>query len=139
MSRRSAVSMMIVPICALFAGLAFGQRMPPPGPGANGPNGPGYNRHSGPEGSPFKTKTIAGELVEVKASSNAISLKNKDGKVFDFTLDSKTKLKADKNTELADKKPIELSDFQAGENVEVTVDLSSQRVSELRLKRQKKS
>jgi hypothetical protein len=78
-------------------------------------------------------------LVEVKVDSNSISLKGKDGKVLAFDLDSKTKLKADKNTELADKKSIELGDFQAGQSGEVPVDLNSHRVSELRLKRQKKS
>jgi hypothetical protein len=130
---------MVAAVLALPVAPARAQRMSPPPNSPNNPNPRTYTDHTGSEGSPFKTKTIAGELVEVKTDSNSISLKGKDGKILAFDLDPKTKLKADKNTELADKKTIELGDFQAGQSVEVTVDLTSHRVSEVRLKRQKKS
>jgi hypothetical protein len=130
---------MVVSVLALLSSPARAQRMSPPPNNPNNPNPRTYTEHTGSEGSPFKTRTVAGELVEVKADSNSISLKGKDGKVLAFDLDPKTKLKADKNTELADKKSIELGDFQAGQSVEVTIDIASHRVSELRLKRQKKS
>ena len=117
-----------------------GTPMPQPGTNPNNPNNPRvYPQTTGTGDVHFKSKTITGEVVAIKSDLNSISVRVKDGKVMDFAVDPKTKLKADKKTELADKKDIELGDFQAGETVEVTVGLDDQRVHEIRLKRPKKS
>jgi hypothetical protein len=128
-------------LLSLILSTAEAQR-PMPGPGTgpmpNGRTVPSQPR-TRPDSSPFRTKTISGELVEVKPDQNSISVKVKDGKVVDFVLDPKTKLKADKKTELADKKNIELADFQAGQTVEITVNTDNSKVEEVKLKRDKKS
>ncbi|HEY6329468.1 MAG TPA: hypothetical protein VI756_09020, partial [Blastocatellia bacterium] len=52
-------------------------------------------------------KSITGTIVELDSSENSVSIKNKkDGKVTAFTIFPKTKLKAEKKTELADKKDL---------------------------------
>ena len=82
-------------------------------------------------------RSVTGTIVELNPSENSVSVKNKkDGKVTIFLIVPKTKIKAEKNTELADKKNIKLEDFKPGETVEVSYSASGS-VTELRLKHDK--
>jgi hypothetical protein len=96
--------------------------------GTANPNGNGNMPNS---------KSMTGTLVELNPSENSISVKNnKDGKVVAFVVIPKAKLKADKKTELADKKDLKLADFKPGETVEITYQPDGT-VTEVRLKKEK--
>jgi hypothetical protein len=123
-------------------GLALAQR-------GGGSVGGGGNMGSTPRSTPngsinpnsgntlANSKSITGTLVELNPAENSISVKNnKDGKIVAFTIVPKAKLKADKKTDLADKKDIKLADFKPGETVEITY-MGDGTVTEVRLKREK--
>jgi hypothetical protein len=124
-------------------GLALAQR------GGGGSVGGGGNMGSTPRSTPngsinpnsgnnlSNSRSITGILVELNPAENSISIKNnKDGKVVAFTVVPKAKLKADKKTDLADKKDIKLADFKPGETLEITY-MGDGTVTEVRLKHEK--
>jgi hypothetical protein len=128
-------------------GMALAQRGG--GGGVPGPGTPGMgNTGTGTRGTSTATtnpndstgtkyRSLTGTIVELNASENSISVKSlKDGKVTAFTIFPKTKLKAEKKTELADKKDLKLEDFKPGETVEITYTGDGS-VSEVRLKHEK--
>ena len=61
----------------------------------------------------------------------------KDGKRVRIVLNNKTRLRADKQTELADRKMISLTDFKPGHTVKITYFVQSGAVTEVRLRRAK--
>jgi len=113
------------------------------GSGSMGGRGPAYDpsvhgsTNPNDTGGIYKYRSITGTIVELNPDENSISIKgSKDGKTTSFHIFRKTKLKAEKKTELADKKDLKLEDFKPGETVEVTYTPDGS-VSELRLKHDK--
>jgi|HubBroStandDraft_6_1064221.scaffolds.fasta_scaffold211593_2 hypothetical protein len=130
-------------------GMALAQRGGGGGGGVPGPGTPGMsNTGTGTRGTGTATtnpndstgtkyRSLTGTIVELNANENSLSVKSlKDGKVTAFTIFPKTKLKAEKKTELADKKDLKLEDFKPGETVEITY-MGDGSVSEVRLKHEK--
>lgn len=81
------------------------------------------------------TRSLKCKIVEVKAHS--IVVEERGGKRHEFTVESTTKLKADKKTELAGKKKIELNDLKSGYNVKIKYRASDQKLVEVRVVRSK--
>ncbi len=92
---------------------------------------------SGPR--PFAvTRTVTGKINEINAEKHLIIVEDKNGKRLEFKLDDKTRFRADKKTEYADKKGLSLGDFEAGQPVKITYLASNNLITELRLRREKK-
>jgi hypothetical protein len=137
---------LFVLVALAVPGAALAQRAggggPTMGPGSaaaagSARNQPGNTSPTAGSNSSTAYKSITGTIVELDTTQNTLSVKNKkDGKVTAFTLVPKTKLKAEKKTDLADKKDLKLEDFKAGEMVEITFTGDGS-VTELRLKYEK--
>lgn len=81
--------------------------------------------------------TLDGRIVAVNAAENRLVIEQeKSRKHFNISLNPKTKLKADRGTELAGKEKIDITDFKPGQRVKVIYTLGPT-VVELRLRRQK--
>jgi hypothetical protein len=66
------------------------------------------------------TRSVSGEVIEVNVEQGYIVVavpKRGNGK---FLIGHKTRLKADKETPLGDRKNLSLEDFQSGQTVKVT-------------------
>ena len=83
-------------------------------------------------------RSMTGKIVEVNAEERVIVVEEKEGgKRYQFRLDRKTKLKADKQTLLSERKELALSDFEIGQLVKVTFIPAEKRVTEVRARREK--
>ncbi|MCA1631824.1 MAG: hypothetical protein LC785_17595 [Acidobacteria bacterium] len=81
--------------------------------------------------------TLDGRVVAVHASENRLIVEQeKSRKRFNIPLNPKTKLKADKETGLAAKEKIVITDFKPGQRVKIIYTLGPT-VVEVRLRRQK--
>lgn len=98
-----------------------------------------YNGDLGTSGQPssIATHSITGRVLQVFQPDHALTLVRKDGKQVRFVLNSRTRLRADKQTELADRKTLRLADFKAGQTVKLTYDTETGSVTEVRLRRPK--
>jgi len=118
---------LVLPGVLLAQGSGSIHRMPDPA-GVGGSLGP----------APFMvTRQVDGKIAEVNAAQHLVVIEDKNGKRVSFKLDDKTKLKADKKTEYAAKKNLQLSDFETGQPVRVTYLASNAMAVELRLRRLK--
>ncbi len=89
--------------------------------------------------SPFGvTRAVTGTIAEINADDGLLVVEDKKGRGYKFRIDSGTKFKADKKTELLGKKDISLSDFHTGRKVKITYRANDGKVREVRLKRTKK-
>src|SRR5687768_162383 len=113
----------------------------PPGPPASPPaSAGGLRRRGGTAGmglSYYSTRAFTGEVVEVNLTRNFIVVASAewDGRVFFLT--EKTRLKADKGTELGGRKKLLLEDFHKGLVVKVTYWPENGKATEVRARRQK--
>jgi hypothetical protein len=82
--------------------------------------------------------TITGRVVQVSQPDNALTIVRPNGKQIRLILNSKTRLRADKGTELADHRTLTLADFKSGQTVKVTYFMDRSVVTEVRLSRLKK-
>jgi hypothetical protein len=105
---------------------AQGQSPPPPYPD---PYNNKVNRSAGVERGevigptmPARRRyTLTGRVVEVRAAENLLVIEQqKNGRHFNVPLSEKTKLSADKRTELADLPVIRVTDFKPAQVVKVT-------------------
>lgn len=62
-------------------------------------------------------------------------MRDKDGEIHEFRLNAKTRLKADKKSELGGRPEILLSDFRIGHSVKVTYLTQDRSVTQLRLRK----
>ena len=85
----------------------------------------------------FSTHSITGRIFQVFEPDHALTVVAKDGKRVRIVLNNKTRLRADKQTELADRKMISLTDFKPGHTVKITYFVQSGAVTEVRLRRAK--
>ena len=82
--------------------------------------------------------SLEGRVYEINAAANRIVVQQeKSGKLFNIPLSLKTKLRADKQTELAGRMNLNLGDFKPGQFVRVTYSNPGPKVLEVRLRRKK--
>jgi hypothetical protein len=81
------------------------------------------------------TRSLKCKIVEVKV--HTLVVEDPGGKRHEFTVERTTKLKADKKTELAGKKKIELKDLKSGYNVKIKYRAADQKLVEVRVVRSK--
>jgi hypothetical protein len=108
---------------------------------ANHDNDPArsYSEETGPYGQTASTATrsVTGRVMQVFQSDHALTLVRKNGKQVRFVVNSRTRLRADKQTDLADRKTLTLTDFKPGQTVKITYYTDSGSVTEMRLRRPK--
>ncbi len=97
------------------------------GSGSTAPSTPGDH---GTRSAFDVTRSLKCKIVGVQAHS--IVVEEPGGKRHEFTVESATKLKADKKTELAGKKKIELKDLKSGYNVKIKYRAADQKLVEVR-------
>jgi hypothetical protein len=81
------------------------------------------------------TRTLSGEVREVNLAEGYIVVADPKQGVGKFYVSNKTRLKADKETPLGDRKKLALEDFQKGQTVKVTFWPNNFRATELRVRR----
>ncbi len=121
-------------VCVLFlaaSGAAWAQGSgsvgPPPGGGDGGLQ------------TPFEVvKTVSVKYLSAGGDGNSIIVEA-EGKKLSMKLDKRYKIKANKGTEFAGKKRIELADLQAGILLKVTYRVSDMTAIELRILQEKKA
>jgi hypothetical protein len=83
-------------------------------------------------------RDILGEIARVDPTDNTVVVKEaKTGRQLSFHLAKGTRLKADKQTELAGHKRLSLADFKAGHFVKLTYRVRDGKPLELRLRSHK--
>lgn len=76
---------------------------------------------------------MKGRITDINAAEKLLAVEDKQGKVFRFKIVTESKLKADKKSELGEKKDLTLSDFQIGQSVKVVYRGKDSAVMELKL------
>lgn len=90
---------------------------------------PGPDRDSQPY-----SRSMTGKVLKVSADENLIIIDSPKVGAIRFALNKDVRTRADKNTDLADRRDISLADYQPGQIVKVTYRLSDNKVLEIRLK-----
>jgi hypothetical protein len=85
------------------------------------------------------TRSLSGKIALISPEEFTLTLEDDKGKRYQFIISGKIKLKADKKTELGEKKELTLDDFQAGQSVKITYWPSTKKVAEIRLRADDKS
>lgn len=80
------------------------------------------------------SRAIIGKVVSVDTEKNEIVVDETKTGAIRFALSKNTRIKADKNTDLADRRDISLADYKPGQTVKVTYRLADNKVLEIRLK-----
>lgn len=80
---------------------------------------------------------ITGRVYQVFQPDNAITIMRSNGKQVRVVLNSQTRLRADKETDLAGRTTLNLSDFKPGQSVKITYFMDKSVVTEVRLLRPK--
>lgn len=127
MRKLIASMVLICGVCTLaLAQQSEGNRAPPR---------PGSLTISVPTGAVREySRTFNGKLLEVDTDRNQFVFADSKGGSATLVVSKDTRLKADKKTELADKRDIVLADFKPGQFVKLTLRVEDQKVLELRLK-----
>ncbi len=85
-------------------------------------------------GSPFLVNEgMKGKITGINAAANLLTIEDKKGKVFTFKIVAESKLKADKKSELGERKDLSLNDFQVGQPVKVVYREADSAAIELQL------
>jgi hypothetical protein len=83
-------------------------------------------------------RNVTGEIARVDPTNNTVVVKDsKTGKQLSFHLAKGTRLKADRQTDLAGRKRLALADFKAGHLVKLTYRVKDGKPLELRLRSNK--
>lgn len=90
---------------------------------------------SGPEHDLPRYHSMDCKIIDIDTDYGTIAVEDKKGNRMQFIINKKTRLKADKQTDLADKKKIELADFKNGQRVTVTFQLGGKTATEVKLRR----
>ena len=80
---------------------------------------PDINRSRPTDDGP-KTSSMKGRVAEVNAEHKVLVLEDKHGEHYTFAVTDDTHFRADKHSELAGKRDLELRDFKSGDSVRVT-------------------
>ncbi len=127
MNRTAAFTLTLI---ILLSTLAFAQ-----GSGSSAPSGgqPASLPSSDP---PFDvTRTVKGTIASLELEERRLVVEDKKGKRVALKLTDETKYKADKKTELADRKDLSARDFKQGQLVRVLYDTKEEAALEVRLAR----
>ncbi len=81
------------------------------------------------------TQSAKVRILDVNADQHLLVVEDEKGERHELKVDSKTKFKADKKTELAEKKNLSVADFRSGQTVKVTFRGSDSTATEIRLRR----
>ena len=81
------------------------------------------------------SRSVTGKILAVNADNSSVAIENSKKGRMEFVVDKKTKMKADKDTGLAENKSISLNDYKPGDPVKIVYRVSDNKVLELRLKR----
>jgi len=81
------------------------------------------------------SRSVTGKILAVNAENSSVAIENSKKGRMEFVVDKKTKMKADKDTGLAENKSISLNDYKPGDPVKIVYRVSDNKVLELRLKR----
>jgi hypothetical protein len=104
------------------------------GSGSTAPPPPGADAGFAGSDRPFEvTRYVEGTLSSIDSEKRLIIVTDRKGKQAAFFLNDRTRWKADKKTELASKKKLELTDFRVGDPVRITYVASDDKAIELRL------
>lgn len=76
---------------------------------------------------------LKGRITGINAAANLLAVEDKEGKVFTFKIVAESKLKADKKSELGERKNLTLNDFQVGQPVKVVYRETDSAAMELKL------
>ncbi len=79
------------------------------------------------------TRTVKGTIAELNPEERRLVVEDKKGKRHSLKVSDETRYKADKKTELAEKKDLALRDFQAGQLVRVLYRPEDETALEVRL------
>jgi hypothetical protein len=122
--------LLLAPFCAPAA------RAQVSAPVTAAPNNPGVHQTLGSRDPEMeRSRTIKGKIERLRAGDDALVIRDeKTGKLFDFSLDPKTKIRADKGTDLAGRKNLSLVDFREGQAVRLKYRPSDGKPLELRLR-----
>jgi hypothetical protein len=120
----------------LLAAAAFAQAGRVVVPPSQPPTAPGHQTMQTPARPADEwTNAMQGQIARLNLDKNIVIVQDaKTGKHFAFVLDEKTKLKADKRTDLAGRKDISLADFKVGQPVRLTYRARDAKPLELRLR-----
>ncbi len=127
--KNAAIGSLVLLAVCVAPGSVFAQ-----GSGSTGPGFPGG------AGAPLAvTRTINGIVAEIDPNLRLIAVTDEKGRRYEFRVTPETRFSADKNTELAGKKELDLVDFQPGWPVRFTFrpDDKSKVLADLRLRRVK--
>jgi hypothetical protein len=115
---------------------AFGQSRVPV-PDRNTINNPSSNEQTlGPGDSGAYSHSVSGQIVTVDAAENAMVV-NVQGKRMQLFIEKDTRLRADKNTDLAGKTDISVADYKPGQTVKIIYRIVDSKILEVKLKRPK--
>lgn len=81
------------------------------------------------------SRTVTGKILAINAENSSVAIESSKKGRLEFLVDKKTKMKADKNTGLAENKSISLNDYKPGDPVKIVYRVSDNKVLELRLRR----
>ncbi len=114
-------------VTTLLSGAAFSQ--------GSGPSRPPSSTSGIPRGeSAFAvTRTVKGTIAELNAEERRLVVEDNKGNRHSLKISDETRFKADKKTELAEKKDLALGDFQTGQLVRVLYRPADETAIELRL------
>ena len=96
---------------------------------------PAHTTMDGTSDTYVTTRSVSGEVSEVNYYEGYIVVADPKRGFGKFYVGKKTRLRADKETPLADKKKLTLEDFQRGQTVKVTFWPDSFRATEVRVRR----
>ena len=80
------------------------------------------------------SRAIVGKVVSVDTEKNEIVVDQPKTGAIRFALNKNTRIKADKNTGLGDRRDISLADYKPGQIVKVTYRVDDNKILEIRLK-----
>ena len=86
------------------------------------------------DGQPY-SRSVIGKILVINAENGSVAIESSRKGRLEFLVDKKTKMKADKNTDLAENKSISLNDYKPGDPVKIVYRVSDNKVLELRLRR----
>ena len=122
---------LIIGMLLVFGATAFAQG----GAGAHSPTTPNpMTERLGEDQAPY-SRSLVGKILSVDSASGSVVIENSRKTRMEFTVDKKSRMRADRNTDLAGKTNLSLVDYKPGNPVKLIYRVSDNRVLEVRLRR----
>jgi len=114
---------------AAFAQGSGSMHPPSPNPSASG------SIEDTPRLQPFAvTQSAKVRIVDIKADQHLLIVEDQDGRRHDLKVDSKTRFKPQKKTDLSKKKDLSVADLRTGQVLKVTFRISDGTATEIKLR-----